>query len=262
MILWNKRLDLIEAEELYQEEYSLLTSNGVQCSLFDFDVLSFDEFRPKPAIENGDVVLYRGWMLSPELYQKLEGFVKSKGASLFTGLRDYIYCHHLPNWYETCLELTAESRFFPNDENLEKSINLLAWDEYFVKDFVKSNSTERGSIASSATEVSEIVSLINTYRGEIEGGIAVRRVEDYKKHSEVRYFVFNGKAYSSDDKIPEIVLDIAKRITAPFYSLDIVERHDGVLRLVEIGDGQVSDKKEWSISSFTSMLLENCEINT
>jgi ATP-grasp domain, R2K clade family 3 len=32
-------------------------------------------------------------------------------------------------------------------------------------------------------------------------------------------------------------------IDAPFYSVDVVENLAGELRLVELGDGQVSDKK-------------------
>jgi len=37
-----------EADEPFQPEYSFLRSNGVDCSLFDFDRLEFDEFKPRP----------------------------------------------------------------------------------------------------------------------------------------------------------------------------------------------------------------------
>ncbi len=250
-------LESKEADEPYQEEFSFLKSNGVDCSLFDFDALDFDEFRPKPKIFNGDVVLYRGWMLNPERYRKLVDLVKSKDAMPVTTYDKYLNCHHLPSWYDSCAEFTAESRFFADDENLTKNVEALGWGAYFVKDFVKSNSTERGSIASSPEEVTEIVELIKKYRGEIEGGIAIRRVENYNEETETRYFVFNGKAYSPEGKVPEIVLDIAQRIDAPFYSVDIIQRDNGVYRLVEVGDGQVSDKKTWSTSIFSKMLLEN-----
>lgn len=246
-----------EADEPYQEEFSFMKSQSVECSLFDFDALYLDEFRPKPQLLSDEIVLYRGWMLNPERYQKLINFITKKGAIPFTTYENYIKCHHLPNWYDSCVELTAESRFFSNDKELEVNVEALGWGEYFVKDFVKSNSTKRGSIASSPEEVREIVELINTYRGEIEGGIAVRRVESYDEDTETRYFVFNGRAYSPDGEIPEIVLNIAERVNASFYSVDIIQRNDGIYRLVEIGDGQVSDKKTWSTKTFSKMVLEN-----
>ncbi|OVE80911.1 hypothetical protein BVY04_04625 [bacterium M21] len=246
-----------EADEPYHEEFSILKSSGVDCSLFDFDTLDFDEFRPRPGIEDGESVLYRGWMLNPERYKKLVGFILRKGATPVTSAEDYLACHHLPGWYEQCIEFTAESRFFPHDANLRSCIETLGWDDYFVKDFVKSNSTERGSIASSAAEVLEIIELIEQYRGEVEGGIALRRVEQYIDSTETRHFVFNGKAYSPDGNVPGIVLDIARRVDAPFYSVDIIQREDGQHRLVEVGDGQVSDKKSWPIAAFAKMLIDN-----
>jgi hypothetical protein len=38
-----------------------------------------------------------------------------------------------------------------------------------------------------------------------------------------------------------------------FYSVDIVERNDGVLRIVEIGNGQVSDLVGWTPEQFVSI---------
>jgi len=71
----------------------------------------------------------------------------------------------------------------------------------------------------------------------------VRRVEQYIDNTELRYFVFNGLAYSPNGSIPDILTSIVKLVDAPFFSADIVQRADSVLRLVELGDGPVSDKK-------------------
>ena len=246
-----------EADDPWRDECRLLKSKGVDCSLFDFDTLPFGEFTPRPGIDNKETVLYRGWMLTPEKYGELISMIEASGASMITSCGTYALCHHLPNWYESCLEYTAVSRFFADDCDLLSNVASLKWDRYFVKDFVKSNSNERGSIASSSEEVLEIVELIRTYRGDIEGGVVVRQVENYVEGSERRYFVFNGMAYSADGDIPALVHAIASRITAPFFSVDIVQRDDGQLRLVEIGDGQVSDKKEWRTENFVSMILGN-----
>ena len=245
------------ADGPFKDEFELLGSMGIDCSLFDYDSLEFDEFKPKPQIADGEQVLYRGWMLSPSLYGKLALMVERKGGKMITSPSRFISSHHLPEWYESCVDFTPETKFVNPDQDLEKFAADLGWDSYFVKDFVKSNYDERGSIAKSPEEVPEIVALIKAHRGEIEGGVSLRKVEKYLPETEKRYFVINGKAYSPDGAVPDLVLGISKVHTAPFYSVDVIQRSDGVLRLVELGDGQVSDKKTWSADIFCRMIAEN-----
>jgi hypothetical protein len=40
---------------------------------------------------------------------------------------------------------------------------------------------------------------------------------------------------------------------SPFFSVDVALREDGVARIVEIGDGQVSDLVGWSPERFAEM---------
>jgi hypothetical protein len=250
-------LDKTQADEPYQEEFIALCAAGYQCSLFDFDALSFGEFRPHPKIQVGERVLYRGWMLNPQRYEDLIAQMECKGGEPVTSLANYLRCHHLPGWYQQCLDFTAETYFFAADRELETKVGKLGWERYFVKDFVKSNTAKMGSIANSPSEVCAIVEQIAMYRGEIEGGVAVRRFENYHLSTERRYFVVNGVPYSPDGGIPKLVEKIAGIVDAPFYSVDVVENSEGVLRLVELGDGQVSDKKTWSISKFIEVIAAN-----
>ncbi len=247
-------IDTKEADGPFQEEYHCLKSMGVGCSLFDYDTLAFEEFRPKPALSDGDVVLYRGWMMSPDLYTSFARLVTKRGATMLTSPADYLASHHLPNWYDSCREYTAETCFLEESDQLEQEAAELGWPAFFVKDYVKSNYNERGSIAQSPAEVTEIIDLIREHRGEIEGGISLRRVEQYRPETESRYFVFKGTPWSADGSIPDIVKAIAGIHQAPFYSVDIIEREDGELRLVELGDGQVSDRKSWDADVFCKML--------
>ena len=96
---------------------------------------------------------------------------------------------------------------------------------------------------------------LREYRGRIEGGICVRRVEGFIPETERRYFVLRGVAHSSSDAepVPEIVRICAERIPSPFFSVDVIRRSDGTLRVVEIGDGQVSDLVGWTPEAFTEM---------
>ena len=246
-----------EADEPFSEEYECLKSLGVECSLFDYDSIQFGEFRPKPGIVEGEEILYRGWMMNPNLYEKFIGLVENKGGKVLTSLGEFVSSHHLPNWYESCKNFTAESYFYKEGEAIEEHASKLGWNSFFVKDYVKSNYGNRGSIAKSPSEVLEIVTLIKEHRGEIEGGICLRKVEEYLPKSEVRYFVFNGKPYSPSGKVPKIVAEISRIHKAPFYSVDLIQRVDGGFRLVELGDGQVSDRKSWNAEVFCKMILDN-----
>lgn len=245
------------ADGPFKDEYEKLKTYGVACSLFDFDALDFGEFSPSPGNDERDLVLYRGWMMSPLLYGKLVDSVDRKGGAMLTSKSDFIDSHHLPQWYPSLRSFTAETLFADSIEQAETAAISSGWQQFFVKDFVKSNYDKRGSIANNPGEIAEIIELIKAHRGELEGGISLRKVEAYIPETERRYFVFKSKPYSADGLVPNVVRDIAKIHRAPFYSVDMIERADGELRLVEIGDGQVSDRKTWDVDIFCGMIKDN-----
>lgn len=49
-------------------------------------------------ISNDDIIIYRGWMLKPQLYDRLVTYVEKNGAKMFTNLSEYDYTHLIPNW--------------------------------------------------------------------------------------------------------------------------------------------------------------------
>jgi hypothetical protein len=53
----------------------------------------------------------------------------------------------------------------------------------------------------------------------------------------------------------DLVLEVAKRISSPFFSVDLITREDGVQRVIEIGDGQVSDLVGWEPQAFAQAWL-------
>ena len=119
---------------------------------------------------------------------------------------------------------------------------------------MKSLKTSRGSIVRDPSEIGAVVEEMERFRGEIEGGLCVRRVEPFITDSERRYFVLGGKAFSPDDQpVPDLVQRVASRIPSPFFSVDVIRREDGALRVVEVGDGQVSDLVGWSVSAFVAL---------
>lgn len=242
------------ADEAYAEEFEAARGVGLACSLFSFEDFESGEFKPRPPLPARVEVLYRGWMLTPEGYSHLHQAVLAKGSALMTNPAQYRHCHYLPEWYSLCEEFTPETVFAPKNADFVALLEGKDWPAYFVKDYVKSLTTQRGSVAATPQEVAEVVSLIEQYRGMVEGGVCVRRFEHLLPDTEERYFVFNGQAHAREGGAPPLVQELATRIDSPFFSVDLVSSESAGLRLIELGDGQVSDRKKWPAERFASML--------
>lgn len=108
---------------------------------------------------------------------------------------DYLRNHHITGWYEPCKSYTAETVLATADTDFDTLVTQLCWPAYFVKDYVKSLTTSRGSVAHNAAEIREVIKLIAHYRGELEGGVSLRRFENLIDDSERRYFSLNGQVF-------------------------------------------------------------------
>ncbi|WP_258195350.1 ATP-grasp domain-containing protein [Pseudomonas japonica] len=160
----------------------------------------------------------------------------------------------MPEWYPLLVGHTSKTLVLESNSDFSQALAGLEWPGYFIKDYVKSLNMGSGSLVDKPQEIAPLVKLMLQYRGQIEGGICVRRREDYLEGTEQRYFVFQGQAYSPNAKIPELVTACAQVIDSPFFSIDLALRADGELRVIELGDGQVSDRKEWGAERFVEML--------
>jgi hypothetical protein len=193
-------------------------------------------------------------MLNAGEYGRLAHAVESASASLFTSPAAYLAAHHLRNWYPLIAEFTPETRVLAPTADWEVELRSLGWEAFFIKDYVKSLKTSRGPIVRDPSEIGVVVAEMKRFRGEIEGGLCVRRVEPFLTTSERRYFVLGGRPFSpKGEPPPDLVHEVAGRIPSPFFAVDVIRRKDGVHRIVEIGDGQVSDLVGWSASAFTAM---------
>jgi hypothetical protein len=246
-----------QPDDQFSAEVGAVRDAGFAVSVFSMENFQAGEFHPIPELPSGAEVLYRGWMMSTSEYESLASILAQFKAHPFTSLLNYLASHHLPNWYPRISDLTPETRIFPPDCNLESELRALAWPEYFIKDYVKSLKTSVGSRITRPEEAAAVVADMQRFRGVIEGGFCIRRVESFITDTERRYFVLNGVACSADGRIPGIVRECAKRFESRFYSVDVVQRIDGQLRIVEVGDGQVSDLVGWRPEQFAKLLAEN-----
>ena len=200
------------------------------------------------------VVVYRGWMLDQNEYASFASSVTESGGVPHTSLEQYLLAHHLPNWYRLIPDLTPETVVLPADVDLQAELERLNWPAFFIKDYVKSLKTTAGSLITTPGEAKRVVDDMRKFRGTIEGGLCVRRVERFLPDSETRYFVVHGRSFACEDtEVPSIVKEVAARIEHPFFSVDVATTETGEQRVVEIGDGQVSDLVGWSAARFVRM---------
>jgi ATP-grasp domain, R2K clade family 3 len=241
-------------DEMFQEEASSLSKARHTVTLIDSERLPIQPAVLK-AIDSEEFIVYRGWILSPTEYKNFVLSIENAGGLLLTSAEKYLATHYLPNWYYAISDLTPETVVLSLDADWTAELRQLGWSKFFVKDYVKSLKTSVGSFIESPEDIQAVVAEMKKYRGAIEGGLCIRQVEDFLVETEQRYFVLNGKPYSSDpqEKIPGIVFECARRIDSNFFSVDTIHRADGHLRIVEIGDGQVSDLVGWSVQRFVDL---------
>jgi ATP-grasp domain, R2K clade family 3 len=240
---------------MFRDEAQAMAAAGRDIHLIDTEALTSGSSRIRPPLDPGARVVYRGWMLTQGAYVNLSASVERAGGSCFTSPEQYAATHYLPNWYAIVKDYTPETVFLDTGADLVSKLRRLGWGRFFVKDHVKSLKTSIGSIVEDPKQIETVVSEIGKYRGFIEGGLCIRRVEDFITDSERRYFVLNRSPYAAEPgaTIPEPVTYCAEAIASPFFSVDVARRADGVERIVEIGDGQVSDLVGWFVERFVDI---------
>jgi hypothetical protein len=229
-----------------------------------YSLFSLEDQRINGQIPSSKKVIYRGWMLNGDDYLLLTNLVESAGGTMLTTPQQYLNAHHIPNWYPLVSDFTAETVVFPAEQlnsvefDLVSELRKLRWEKFFLKDYVKSLKTARGSLVDSAEDAPKVMALMEQFRGAIEGGLCVRKYE-HGLHDEQRYFILNGEIRGVIHREPDMgtLNSVAKRIDSPLFSIDIAYDANGRTRLVEIGDGQVSDL----VNGWTPQLFkESCEV--
>ena len=85
-------------DEQFSAEVEAVRNAGFEISLFSVEDFQGGEFRPIPAVPDGQRVLYRGWMLSSLEYERLISALSLAGAKPIVSTETYLASHHLPNW--------------------------------------------------------------------------------------------------------------------------------------------------------------------
>lgn len=223
-------------DPMWEDEYQWAKEQGWAVALYDAETQRLWPDSPTPA-------LYRGWMLSEEEYTQL-----AHRTPLLVPVAAYLVSHQATGWYEAVQDFTFPSEF----RRAQHPPDFPAGQCYFVKGLVKS--FEADSVVTSAAQWQQLCQWHELLPEEL---LFVRQYVVLQTTSERRFFVVGGEAYGASHTPLPASLKPAVEALKPrlFYSLDVALTQAGEPVLVEVGDGQVSDLKEWSLPDFGSTVL-------
>ncbi|GAA4502298.1 hypothetical protein GCM10023172_25470 [Hymenobacter ginsengisoli] len=226
-------------DPMWEPEYDWARAQGLATGLVDLD--NDNVWFPTPA--RPTQALYRGWMLDAAEYNRLALLLP-----LAVSPAEYFSSHQANGWYEAVAAHTFPSRFLTSPVPLD----FAAGRRYFVKGLVKSFGSN--SVLSDQNQLATF-----WQRQELATGtpLFVRDFIDLKPASERRFFVVRGQAVGAHGATLPASLQEAIALLQPrlFYSFDVAQTLAGKLVLVEVGDGQVSDLKEWTVAEFGTRVL-------
>lgn len=248
-----------EVNEHMHDEYQTAEDTGLfNMILFNYDAwLNGEKLRMTDQTDISNPVLYRGWMLKPEEYQKLYGDLAHRGIHLLTNPEAYANMHLFPNVYPVIKEDTAEMMCFP-DGKVDVEMVKQHFDRFMIKDSVKSTKgTEFPAFFNQSVtqeEFDEKMNIFYKYRGNLlTGNICVKEYLNLKRYdgktNEFRVFYANGQIISvsrnshQPGDTSELPLKLAEKygnMKSPYYTIDYAELEDGSWKIIEAGDGGVS----------------------
>ncbi|HEX7816562.1 ATP-grasp domain-containing protein [Dyella sp.] len=244
-----------EVDPDFADQYAAFKAAGHTVYLIDTDNLQGAKTFPVLA-DDGEPLIYRGWMLAEEEYTQLQ---RALGGRLVTTLDAYLSSHHLPRWYPALVGLTLPATWVEEPAAIEHLRELQAggMQRVFVKDYVKSVKTGQGSGVSCEEDLRRVLDDIRTYKGFIEGGVVFRPWTELDESREIRFFVYGGTVHAPHSGIPEQAIKLARqaalRHDASFYTIDVMPEALGSYKVVEIGDGQVSEPRGWDLDRFAAI---------
>ena len=100
-------------EPIFEPEFDAATSLGFECLLFDEEALSsgdIDLALKRLPHGNGSELLYRGWILTEELYRRFQEALSARGYSLVSSAAQYAEVTYFPNYYPKIRDCLSECR--------------------------------------------------------------------------------------------------------------------------------------------------------
>lgn len=270
-------LDPRAADQHFMREAEAARRAGMEVAVVDHDAILGGDVRAAvrrvPASDGEQIAWYRGWMIPSAAYSRLDAALGTSGVQLVTDPTAYRAAHELPGWYRVFEDLTPASVWspwepgrIPTSAEVDPLAGALGGGPGVVKDYVKSRKHEWHEacfvpdLADVTAATGVIGRLVELQGDDLAGGIVVRTFEQFMPDAagqtqEARVWWIAGSAVLTTPhpdapagatvEVPTAVCDTVgasvRALGAPFVTTDLALRSDGVWRVIEVGDGQVSD---------------------
>ncbi|MDI5973421.1 ATP-grasp domain-containing protein [Streptomyces sp. SL13] len=207
---------------------------------------------------------YRGWMMPSDRYAALWEALAERGVTLLTSPEHYRRAHELPGWYGVFEGATPVSAWLPLSSgrapdagSLAAVARRLGGGPGIVKDYVKSRKHEWHEACyvpdlADTDQLTRVATRFVELQEEyLTGGLVLRRFEEFDGTGEARVWWVDGEPVLTTPHpdapeqrpVPELgfVAPLVAALGCRFLTTDLARRTDGVWRVVEAGDGGVSD---------------------
>lgn len=208
-------------------------------------------------------VWYRGWTTTTGQYAALFAALGDRGVAMAVPPDGYQKAHELPGWYDTFAGVTPASVWLPlspgsppDAERLAQLVRPLNKGPVVVRDYVTARRREwdDACFVPDVTDTGRLHAVVSRFvelQGDLlAGGVVVREYETYED-GEARVWWVDGEPVlagphpATPDRRPhpctEPTAPCVRSLGCRFITTDLARRADGSWRVVEIGDGQVSD---------------------
>lgn len=243
-------------DEHFAEEASLLSEFPIVYSVEDGRITG------RGFEVEGETLLYRGWILTPTEYEELDAAVRKAGGELLVSPEQYRRTQFGNGWLPLMEGITPKTAVLPynvSDEEIVEQARLLGASQLVLKGASKSAKHDWGN-AMFAKDISQLPRILNGFRGYVtaseETTILLREYEEWKL-DELRLWWVDGKlAYTGLH--PESIGDLdtedlenflpvlearVSSLNCPILTTDLAQSHDGAWRVVEVGNGQVTQPR-------------------
>jgi hypothetical protein len=250
-------------DEHFEAEANAARDAGLDVALVDHDALASPDGarRAVARVPAGADAVYRGWMLRAVQYAAFAEALADRGVSLRTTPQQYRRAHELPGWYASLAAVTPQSVWTTDAAraSFDRARGELGPGPAVLRDYVKSmkhywhEAAFIPDIGDAETAWTVACRFRELREGDFTGGFVLRRFEDFTS-AEVRTWWINGVCAlagphpdtPSDNPPADMELAEVRSLVAalglPFVTVDLALRADGTWRVVELGDGQVSDR--------------------
>lgn len=232
---------------------------GHQVALVDHDALARGQAeRAVAKVPAAPDAVYRGWMLRSEHYAAFADALARRGAVLRTTADQYRAAHELPGWYDDFTDQTPESAWTEGFDRarFDQARERLRGGPAVLRDYTKSMKHHWHEAAyipdlADAEAAWAIARRFTELRDDdATGGFVLRRFEPFTS-TEVRTWWVDGTCAligphpDTPNEVPDApdlaaIGPLVRHLR--FVTVDLARRADGAWRVVELGDGQVSDR--------------------